>query len=165
MKQVSKMIPFCGFVEGFRDPSIVSSLSYDPQTREFESLLKESRAHVQSMTRLVPALSKGRQLLLHAPLSSRDRRFLSHRRQADLLNKTVDWIGQQTQCRDFDKRVLPFAFAFARERARERTRREKGEATVEEMHVNARLAKFMARDWLLETGKLVQSSHEGQVLR
>jgi hypothetical protein len=37
------MISFCGYVEGFRDPSIVASLSYDHATREFETLLRNSR--------------------------------------------------------------------------------------------------------------------------
>ena len=40
------MIPFCGIVQGFKDPKAVASLSYDQTSQEFESLLRSSRANL-----------------------------------------------------------------------------------------------------------------------
>jgi hypothetical protein len=121
------MIPFCGLVEGFRDPRAVASLSYDQTAQEFESLLRSSRANLQGLARLLPALSKTRLALASMPLLSQDRRFLAWRAQQKKIEAATEWIEHQTLCRDFDKKVLPYAFAFARERAREAAKLAQGE--------------------------------------
>lgn len=150
------MIPFCGYVEGFRDPHIVASLSYDHANREFQTILRNSRYHMQSMQRLLNALKKSRGLLMHTPVVSKDRRFLAQRKQSKSIEKTVDWIQASALSKTFDKNVLPFAFAFAREQAKQNRHASSGSrvATEQDLHVNARLARFMANDWLEETGRL-----------
>jgi hypothetical protein len=160
------MIQFCGYVEGFRDPSIVASLSYDHANREFQTILRNSRYHMQSMQRLLNALKKSRGLLMHTPVISKDRRFLSQRVQSQSIEKTVDWIHASALSKTFDKNVLPFAFAFAREQAKQNKMSHSGSrvTTEQDMHVNARLARFMANDWLEETGRLESSYSASHVV-
>jgi hypothetical protein len=151
------MIPFCGLVEGFRDPKNVASISFDKPAQEFESLLRSSRQNIQSLGRLIPALSKAKTALTSIPLMSQDRRFFSIRQQRDKIRDAISMIDNSIMCRDFDKKVLPFAFAFARERARESSRLAQGEfQKSEDSHINARLARFMAHDWIRDTGKPVK---------
>ena len=160
------MIPFCGLVEGFRDPRAVASLSYDQTAQEFESLLRSSRANLQGLARLLPALSKTRLALASMPLLSQDRRFLAWRAQQKKIEAATEWIEHQTLCRDFDKKVLPYAFAFARERAREAAKLAQGEPSkLNDSQTNARLARFMAHDWVKETGHASKNPFEQIVLQ
>jgi hypothetical protein len=169
---VSLMISFCGYVEGFRDPNIVASLSYDGATREFETILRSSRVHLQSMQRLLNSMKKSRQILKHIPVMSQDRRFKEFRKQSGRLDGAIEWINRTRLCRTFDKNVLPFAFAFAREQARIDRGRETlksmqnhWHASEQDLHINARLARFMAYDWLHDTGNVAKHPLETHVIK
>lgn len=86
------------------------------------------------------------------------------REQKDFLANALKWIDEQTMCRDFDKKVLPYAFAFARERARESTRLMNQMVKNGDTVTNARLARFMAHDWIKESGNMRKRSSEQIVL-
>lgn len=62
--------------------------------------------------------------------------------------------------------MLPYAFAFARERAREASRLVAGKASHQaDAATNARLSRFMAHDWIKETGHASKNPYDQMVLQ
>jgi hypothetical protein len=111
-------------------------------------------------------MKKSKSILHHVPVLSSDRRFLSLKQRVRSIEQAVEWIESTALCKTFDKNVLPFAFAFAREQAKQSARRDTGARllTEQDLHVNARLARFMAQDWLESSGAMQTSHHESHVV-
>lgn len=124
------MIEFVHYIDATEESKKLSPyLYYEKETREFYEYLRNERAKLLNVDKLKGVL-KNVSEMMHSfsilngnanILHHQKRKYNSFHRRIQNITSAQTWIKNRQAIRDFDRKVIPFAFAFARERQREAT--------------------------------------------
>lgn len=123
-------VEFVHYIDATEESKKLSpNLFYEKETREFYEYLRNERMkllNIDKLTSLLQCASEtfGTFSVVNGSLNvvaHQRRKYQSFSRRLRNLSIAEAWIKNRQAIRDFDRRVIPFAFAFARERQREAT--------------------------------------------